>query len=112
MLEWLNAVACVILLALLWPVAFIVHSWRATILMIPVTVAVGLQAVNPLSRWLGEVVWTQTCVNVALAVVVLIFRRELWAMVRYKVGHRSDSHLHRRADDVKRAVVEGYGGSR
>lgn len=86
MIEALNIVACAVLFALVWRVAVAVHRWRHRAPVLAVTVVLGMQLVDPLARWLPAVLWTTVAVNVTLAVMAVLWRRELWALVRCKLG--------------------------
>lgn len=86
MIEVINAIACLILLALVWRVAVAVQRWGQRIPVLIVAVIFGMQIIDPMAQWLPAVLWTTVAVNVVMAFFGVWWRRELWALIRCKLG--------------------------
>lgn len=105
-IELINALACLVLLAMLMPLAVRVRRMRYKVVMIIVTAVLGMQVVNPIACWLPMVPWSSAAMNVLLAFTVVHWRAELWALLRHKLGLLAPGeteHSMRRSDDFAEA---------
>lgn len=94
-IEVINVAACLVMLVLVWRVAVAVHLWRHKLPVVAVSIVLGMQVIDPLARWLPAVLWTTVAVNVTLAILSVLWRNELWALLRYKL-HLDQQALDRR----------------
>lgn len=119
MIEIVNALACLVLMALVWRVALVVDRLRHRLVTIGLTLVLGMQVIDPVARWLPAVLWTTVAVNVTLAVVAMAWRRELWALVRSKLQlDGAAPHMRRSSDfaplgepEAAPAPQTSYGGT-
>lgn len=118
MLDWINALACFVLMLLTAPIAVVMRNdgnWPHRLTLAFVLVLFGLQAVQPISsEWISEPTRIQMLFNVVLLCVVISARSELMALVRLTVGKPPEAaqNKHRRVSDItaaQMAQVHGKG---
>lgn len=104
--ELVNALACAVLMVGLFSVAVLVARWHHKLAVIVLSCVLGMQVIDPIARWLPSVSWSTGVANVTLALLAVLWRRELWALVRFKLGHAPRPGMRRPAD-----FEQSYGGT-
>lgn len=104
MLDLLNAAAC----AVVWAYCFIISvrmpgrgMWGHRAIVWVVTASLGIGMMGPWADWVPRANWSDTALNVCLAVALIVWRREAMAFVRCKfiLPPEVDQHPRRRASD-------------
>jgi hypothetical protein len=98
-LEWVNSGVCLALLCCLLPVATVASKWQHRTSNILMALALGIQVADPFARWIPTVAWTQVLLNAAILAVVIVWRHEIWAVVRHRL-RIEPRQFHRRATDM------------
>lgn len=96
-IDMLNTAACLLLLLYLLAAAMPVKKWRHRSTLCLMAAAVALQTVSPLLDWIPQIAWPGALLNVSLAVIVTMWRKPLWHLIRAKFD--PDSAPRARATD-------------
>lgn len=113
MLDYVNAVACLVLLGYCLPVAGAIsirQNCGASVLLILVAAAVSIQAVGSLTSSLPAAGWGSTLLNSAAAVSISVWRKEIWSFLRARFGAHEISSVHplrRVSDHGPRTLSQG-----
>src|SRR3990172_10594353 len=83
-LEFVNAAACLLLLFYLLPAAKVARDWMHKVPLVGLAATVALQMTDPAVGWIPDVAWPSVLGNVLVAVIVTVWRRELWHLVQAK----------------------------
>lgn len=83
-IDMLNTAACLLLLFYLLAAAGPVKKWRHRSVLCLMAWSVALQTVSPLLDWIPEIAWPSALLNVSLAVIVTMWRKPLWHLIRAK----------------------------
>jgi hypothetical protein len=100
-IEFVNATACLLLLLYLLPAAKVARDWRHKLPLVALALTVAMQMTDPAVGWLPSVAWPTVVFNVALAVCITVWRRDLWRLVQSKFDPESAPRT--RAGDRKEA---------
>jgi hypothetical protein len=85
-----NSIACFALLAVLLPAAHVAHRWRHRLIIIVMAVSLALQMIDPVAEWLPDIAWPGALLNVAMAIMIAVWREDVWLLVRIKLNGRGD----------------------
>ncbi len=117
MLDVVNALCCVLLMALLSPVAVAMHHTgykTQRMAFIAVTVILTLEVVAPVfDTWLPAANLLQTIFNVTAMAIALLARREIMAVVRLSIGkppYEVKTHPLRRVQDMPAEFLDQIHG--
>jgi hypothetical protein len=105
--EYLNSVACTVLLVSMLPVAVLADPRRHPVyvlLMLAAEIALVLQVVSPWLPGLPPVAWPTAILHGICAGCVVMLRKRIWQLVRAELGDAPAPHPMRRAADVMRSA--------
>lgn len=104
LLDYLNAIACTVLLVYCFPVAVMMqatHRWGMWLMFVVAVFCLAVQAVDPFSVWIPSVGWPAVVLNLIMAVGLTIWRKEAWLFMRCRLGPpEAPVHPLRRATDA------------
>lgn len=105
--DWMNALACAILLVMIWPVARAMHNrgfWAQRLGLWALAVSLGLQVCSPFfdDGFIPDATPLGAVFMAILAIVAIRHRYQVMAVVRLAVGEAAADSEHplRRAEDL------------
>jgi hypothetical protein len=106
MLEYLNAAACSLLLVYCLPVATVMetpHRWALWPVFVAVVVALTVQIIDPFATWVPEIGWPAEVLNIAMALMLTMWRKEAMLFIRCRLGPETEPPRHpmRRLSDLR-----------
>jgi len=114
-LDYMNAMACAVLLVLVWPVANAMHNrgfWLQRIGLWLIAFSLGLQVCAPFFDFIPDATPLGSVFMTILAVVAVRHRHQVMAVVRLAVGEiAADSeHPMRRVEDLQTSQLMAVRG--
>ena len=108
LIEYSNALACLLLLIAAFPVAKVMRSdgiWGYRLLLWALLVGLACQAMAPWIDFVAYVPLPVAIVNWSALIGAIVWRREVMVFARCRFGQQPEKTPHRRAADVDAAVV-------